>query len=217
MEGVIKKRRRAGKIKPNGFTLIELMVTLAIIGLLSALAGYNYLNQLPKRRANTAARQIWGDMHLARSSAQKAKKDVVVIFDTTNNTYSIIYDGDQDIITGPPLATHEYILQAAKLPTDIVFATAEITLPDGWDGPADDIDVDGVDLVNNRVFFQRNGRASRNNEDTATNLIMTNDRAIYVMPDNYDKLDALFVIYIEGISGLPIVKKYDSTQSKWPD
>ncbi len=52
-----EKRQRVGKVQ-RGFTLMELLVVLAILGLLMSLVGPRVLNQLGGAKTKTAAIQI---------------------------------------------------------------------------------------------------------------------------------------------------------------
>jgi len=59
MTGVSKsKRNKSNKNRQGGFTLMELLVVLAILGLLMSLVGPRVLNQLGGAKTKTAAIQI---------------------------------------------------------------------------------------------------------------------------------------------------------------
>jgi type IV fimbrial biogenesis protein FimT len=65
-----------------GFSFVELMVVIAIIGTLSAVAVPSFLRSLPEKRLKAAARNLYADMQRARLLAVKKNKKVRVMFVT---------------------------------------------------------------------------------------------------------------------------------------
>jgi|GEM_PF-3524450 len=216
MRRVAKKRcERVGSRK--GFTIIEIMVTLGIIGVLASLAFTNYYARLPRIRASDGARQIWADLHLARSTASKEKVDVVVSFDVVHNTYSVIRDVGNDMSSSTPPPSNDVVIARKNLPVGIQFVSGVAIF--GIRGEALG---DGVVLKNNRVFFQFTGHATINNDDTMSALPLDLYRSIYIMHErtglgakNDVWQQTIFGVYIEPISGLPKVYHYDYTAEKW--
>jgi len=80
----------------KGFTLIELTVTLALLGIMSAISIPSYFSWLPRHRLQTSVRHIYDDMNMARSRAVKTNADIGIQFDTSNETYRIFIDANQD-------------------------------------------------------------------------------------------------------------------------
>ena len=66
--------------RQSGFTLVELMITIAVLGIAAAIAVPNFLSQMPQWRLNGAARQVMGDLMAARMQAVKENTSVTVAY-----------------------------------------------------------------------------------------------------------------------------------------
>jgi prepilin-type N-terminal cleavage/methylation domain-containing protein len=75
--------------KDTGFTHLELMVVIGIIGILSAIAIPSYIQWLPKHRVGSAARAVMSAVEFARINAIKTNADVTVIFDWANERLTV--------------------------------------------------------------------------------------------------------------------------------
>ncbi len=64
----------------SGFTLLELMITLAIAALLAVFAMDDLQNLLPRTRTKSAARQLRGDLQKAKLTAVKRNTECLVDF-----------------------------------------------------------------------------------------------------------------------------------------
>jgi len=71
---VIRKNKQAG------FTLVEVMVTVAIVGILAAIAIPNYISWLPEKRLRASARDLYSDLQKAKLTAIKRNSNVAVSF-----------------------------------------------------------------------------------------------------------------------------------------
>ena len=66
---------------PKGFTLLELMIVIAVIGIMAMITAPNLVNGLPTYRIKAAVRDCTSQLRYARSLAIKDKRDVTVSFD----------------------------------------------------------------------------------------------------------------------------------------
>jgi type IV fimbrial biogenesis protein FimT len=71
----IKRSPRAA-----GFTLVELLVTVAIIALVSSVAATNVVRQMPRQRLNSAAKQMAWNLRALRMQAISQNRSVTVTF-----------------------------------------------------------------------------------------------------------------------------------------
>lgn len=82
----------------KGFTLIELTTTLALLGIISAISIPSYFSWLPRHKLKTSVRHIYDDMNMARSRAVRTNTDIGIEFNTSNDTYRVFVDTDNDQI-----------------------------------------------------------------------------------------------------------------------
>ncbi len=77
----------------DGFSFIELMTVIGIIGIMSAIALPYYFAGQPQRRLKAAARDLYGAVQQARLLAVKNSQDCTLIFEATSYYYYVDEDG----------------------------------------------------------------------------------------------------------------------------
>ena len=73
----------------RGFSLIELVLMLAIISVCAAIAAPRYANSLAVYRAQAAAQRIAADINLARTQGKISSAGQSIVFNVSANSYSL--------------------------------------------------------------------------------------------------------------------------------
>lgn len=121
----------------NGFTIIELVVTLAIFGIMLAIALPSFLSYLPTMRLKGAARDISSTLQSARMEAVSRNTNCNVSFDINNKSYTVSCTNI-----------------ATTLSTDISFGWGTDVNKDIGGGS---LPSDGVALTNDTCYFTSRG------------------------------------------------------------
>lgn len=129
-----------------GFTLIEILVTLVIMGLLLALVAPSIDAFVPKARLDSAAKTIAAEVDLARSEARIQSKQFVLEFDLKKARWRRILPAEMQLTHDQELWTLEPQTEDwVALPEDVIFS--------GAGNVNDGIARDGV----YRMVFDENG------------------------------------------------------------
>jgi type IV fimbrial biogenesis protein FimT len=93
------------KKNKEGFTLLEMMVVVAIVGIIVVISISNIISLLPGYRLKSAARDIYSNFQLANLGAVRENKNWAVVFDVTANPgrYFVCSDNNGDGWNGPPV------------------------------------------------------------------------------------------------------------------
>ncbi|GHG24280.1 hypothetical protein CBQ26_11490 [Deinococcus indicus] len=87
----------------QGFTLIEVLIVMAVLGIVLAIAGNSLLGYLQSQQMREAARQVAGDLERVRSGAMRYNRDAT--FEIISSTsYRMTVNGASETVTLPDSA-----------------------------------------------------------------------------------------------------------------
>jgi len=92
--------------KTAGFTLIEVIIVIAIIGITAAFAIPTFVKQLPNWRAKSAATDLFSNLQLAKLTAIQKATDCAVTFTGATNQYQIILADSGQVVKTVSLADY---------------------------------------------------------------------------------------------------------------
>ncbi|MBI9083945.1 MAG: prepilin-type N-terminal cleavage/methylation domain-containing protein [Desulfobacterales bacterium] len=155
----------------HGFSLVELMVVIAIAGVVMAVSVPAYLSYLPRIRLREAAREIGSDMQYIKVQAIKTNTTTAVLFNPAG-TYQVITDsgeaaGSENWTDGGEVVRKTVTLSDFK---GVSYGSTASTLR-----PGDTITpVSGVTFNNNVVMF--------------TNRATSNSGTVYIRNEKGDTM-----------------------------
>ncbi|RMF96940.1 MAG: prepilin-type N-terminal cleavage/methylation domain-containing protein [Candidatus Schekmanbacteria bacterium] len=158
----------------KGFTMIEIIIVVVIIGLVAGIAMFNLINMLPKFRVNNAVRTLASNLQWARLKAVSENNNFIVYFYSpdANNIYRYeILDDDDNDGTKDPTETL-YDAERYHLPSGIKFGRAKSGVKRTTCGGT--IDSDGIHFTGDKVTFTPTGRPDKNG-------------SVYLIPEDDDE------------------------------
>jgi type IV fimbrial biogenesis protein FimT len=107
-------------LRPSqGFTLIEMMVVVALAGVLLALAVPSFISTLARKKLEGAASELTTDIQYARSEAVQRNAPVGVV--VQSNCYAVYVLGTTDATTCTALGTNAIALKTVQVPGGVTF------------------------------------------------------------------------------------------------
>jgi len=131
--------------KKAGFTMLEMMIVVVVIGIFAAMATPMLFSSIPKLKSRAEARNILSMLRIARGRAVSENLQYGVYLDTSNKQYFIFMDS-----VNPSLSTYDVgdsiVMGPQIMERDVVFASQS--------------------FGNNCVVFMPNGGASQSGSVT---------------------------------------------------
>jgi prepilin-type N-terminal cleavage/methylation domain-containing protein len=141
-------RRLAGRFRsPAGFSLVELMTVLGVVGVIMAIAAPSVQNHIALQEIRGAGRGVVDVLRDARDSAMNEGVPRYVLFrwNTTPREYQMYkFSGGAWVADG----------EVFKLPSSVTFSQADVTFPSLADAPAGT----GATVPQFAAYFDTRGR-----------------------------------------------------------
>ena len=103
--------------KQRGFTLIEVVITVAIVGILAMIAVPSMVGWKQERQMQGAARVFYSDLQHARFTAIREAEAVSFVITVPSGDYSLFIDPNQNYA----LDAGEKLLNSETLPAGVIF------------------------------------------------------------------------------------------------
>ena len=91
---VIKKYKKQNKACSYGFSLIELIVIIMVLGILAAVASTRMKDVTGGVSVSVAINKITSDLDLIKEISLANNKNMSIVFNDFNNSYTIKQDGN---------------------------------------------------------------------------------------------------------------------------
>ncbi|MDY6830246.1 MAG: GspH/FimT family pseudopilin [Thermodesulfobacteriota bacterium] len=115
----------------KGFTLMELMVVVAITAVIMAIAIPNVVSWRNNQQLSRAARQVFVDIQATRMSAVKYNQFAFIQFDTGNGTYVAWRDSPAGAASGVLDPGDDPVILRGNMPPGVEMSAAAFSAPNG--------------------------------------------------------------------------------------
>ncbi len=156
----------------KGFTLLEVLIVIALIAIMTTIAGYYMGNQGKLAQLKSVARDLVGHMNLARTGAIRDGRPWAIQFNPGGRSYVILSDSGEPFAPADPADPLDWTdgdetpYRSVQLPANIAFGGQVTSVVP----PYNDVDnPDGVTYANDRIIFNPNGTSSESGEVYFTN------------------------------------------------
>ena len=90
---IIKKHKKRDRTSFRGFSLIELIIVMTVLGIIIVVSSSRLRDITVDARISSAVNQITTDIDLAKSISMSKRKQIKIIFNQNNETYTVYQSG----------------------------------------------------------------------------------------------------------------------------
>jgi prepilin-type N-terminal cleavage/methylation domain-containing protein len=148
-------------VSARGYTLVELLIALAVFGLVAALGVPPLLDATARLRVNLAAVEAASALRLARITAVRSRRHVAVRFERREGTvgWAVFGDGDGDGVLNRDIADGIDPQLQAWLPLRRIGGSVDLGFPPG-PPPRDPASGRRLDRLDDPIRFNRSDMVS---------------------------------------------------------
>lgn len=190
----------------RGYTLVELLIVLAVFGLVAALGVPPLLDATARLRVSLAASEAASALRLARITAVRSRRHVAVRFERREGTvgWAVFGDGDGDGVLNRDIAEGIDPRLQAWLPLRRIGGSVELGFPPG-PPPRDPASGRRLDRLDDPIRFNRSDMVSFSpiGSSTPGSLYLTDGKR------------QLAAVRVFGRTGKVKVMVYDRETESW--